>query len=151
MSLSGFFLVLGLYWVGDMCRVTETGDQCLRAWGLWAGRDGTVRKLGYPGRSAEQMAGHVVGGDYAVCDVELMVDALIVGMLEDRKRFVARFFYVDRLKISEVVERVKSMAKSGCESMDLGRISVDVVKRDLDVMRSMVGGVALYTDKKLLT
>jgi len=96
------------------------------------------------------MAGRVVGGDYAVCDVEMMVDRLIVGALEDRKRLVAKFFYVDRLRVADVVDSLKSIAKSSCESMDLGSISVDVVKRDLDVLRAMVGGVALYTDKKVV-
>lgn len=136
-----------------MCVVTDRGDQCLLAWGRWAGRDGTVRRLGYPGCSAEQMAGRVFGADCAVSDVEEMVDRLIVGVLDERKRLVAVFFYVDRLKISDVVEKIKSVGKSRLESSgkcSLSRVSVSAVKDDLAVIRSMVGGVSLWSDKKVV-
>lgn len=130
-----------------MCVVTDRGDQCLLAWGRWARRDGIIRQLGYRGCSAEQMAGCVAGSDSAVSDVEEVVDRLVIGMLEDRKRLVAKFFYIDRFKIVDVVEQIKQAGKERSESMgkcDLGRVSVDVVKRDLDVIRSMVGGVIMW-------
>lgn len=133
-----------------MCVVTERGDQCLLAWGRWAGRDGTMRRLGYPSCSAEQMAGRVAGTDSAVSDVEELVDRLVVGMLEDRKRLVAKFFYVDRMPVKAVAESLSTIVKA----RSIGRcrgISIDMVKRDLDCIRSMVGGVVMWSDKKLLT
>lgn len=136
-----------------MCVVTERGNQCLLAWGRWAGRDGTVRKLGYPGCSAEQMSGHVAGADSAVCDVEEMVDRLVVGLLEDRKRLVAKFFYVDRAKYADVVLKIDAVYKerleSGCRDVNFP-VSVSVVKDDLMVIRAMVGGVMLWSDKKVV-
>ena len=47
-----------------MCRITDSGHQCLKDWGFWASRDSTIKRLGYRGCSAEQMAGHVMGGDH---------------------------------------------------------------------------------------
>jgi len=136
-----------------MCVVTDRGDQCLLAWGRWAGRDGVMRRLGYPGRSAEQMAGHVAGTDSAVSDVEEMVDRLVVGMLEERKRLVAKFFYVDRAKYADVVLKIDAVYKDRIESgvRDVNRpVSVSVVKDDLMVIRAMVGGVMLWSDKKVV-
>lgn len=132
-----------------MCVVTDRGDQCLLAWGRWAGRDGTVRRLGYPGCSAEQMANCVVGADYTVSDVEEMVDRLVVGMLEDRKRLVAKFFYVDRMTVKTVAESLSVVVRARSIGRSRG-ISVDMVKRDLDCIRSMVGGVVMWTDKKVV-
>lgn len=136
-----------------MCVVTDRGDQCLLAWGRWAGRDDTVRRLGYPGCSAEQMAGRVAGTDSAVSDVEEMVDRLVIGMLEDRKRLVAKFFYVDRAKYADVVLKIDAVYKERLESgcRDVNRpVSVSVVKDDLMVIRSMVGAVILWADKKVV-
>jgi hypothetical protein len=134
-----------------MCRLTDTGHQCLLDWGQWAARDGTMRRLGFPSCSAEQMAGRVVCGDYEVNAVAELVDSLIVGLLEDRKRLVAKFFYVDRMRIADVVVRVDEFFKSRYESgviKQSERVSVSAVKDDLAVIRSMVGGVALWCDKK---
>lgn len=134
-----------------MCVITDSGHQCLLDWGRWAGHDGTVRRLGYPGCSAEQMAGHVAGGDYEANDVAELVDQLIAGLLEDRKRLVVKLFYADRLAIAVVVEKIKVFYGERYGSGVVGvleRVSVDIVKRDLDVIRSMVGGVILWSDKK---
>jgi len=135
----------------SMCRLTDTGHQCLLDWGRWAARDGTMRRLGFPSCSAEQMAGRVVCGDHEVNDVAELVDKLIVGVLDDRKRLVAKFFYVDRVKYAEVVVRVDEFYKSRYESGAIKqreRVSLSVVKDDLAVIRSMVGGVLLWCDQK---
>jgi len=98
------------------------------------------------------MAGHVAGGSCEVNEVAELVDRLIVAMLEERKRLVVKLFYVDQLKRDVVVERIKGFYRERYESGVVGvmeRVSVDVVKRDLDVIRSMVGGVLLWSDKKI--
>jgi hypothetical protein len=95
----------------------------------------------------------VVGGDYTVSDVEEKVDELVAGMLEDRKRLVARFFYVDRAKYSDVVLKIDAVNKERLESGScdvIKRVSVSVVKDDLMVIRSMVGGIFLWSDKKVV-
>lgn len=119
-----------------MCKMIDSGDACLRDWGQWAARDGTVRRLGYPGCSAEQMANHVPGGgDHEENKVAELVDRLLKGLLEDRKRIVAKLFYVDRLSMGRVAASVGIVI---CR-----KVSVDMVKADLNSIRSMVGGVVL--------
>jgi hypothetical protein len=125
-----------------MCVVTDRGNQCLLDWGRWAARDSTVKRLGYPGRSAEQMAGRVSCGDFEVNDVAELVDKLVVSMLEERKRLVVCLYYVERLPVKVVVDRLLGVAKE--RDWPSTKVSVDVVKRDLDVIRSMVGGVVLW-------
>jgi hypothetical protein len=125
-----------------MCVVTDRGNQCLLDWGRWAARDSTVKRLGYPGRSAEQMAGRVSCGDFEVNDVAELVDKLVVSMLEERKRLVVCLFYVERLPVKVIVDRLLGVAKE--RDWPSTKVSVDVVKRDLDVIRSMVGGVVLW-------
>lgn len=130
-----------------MCRVTESGDQCLRDWGRWAARDSTIRALGYPRCSAEQMANRVAGGDYEVNQVAELVDGLVRSMLEDRKRLVACLFYVERLNRGEVADRLVSIAKERGDNELVGkdgRVSVNTISMDLEVIRSMVGGVVLW-------
>jgi len=126
-----------------MCRITESGDRCLVGWGRWAACDSTVRRLGYPGRSAEQMANYVPGSGEGEDKVSETVDRFVVGLLEPRKKLIACWFYVERLSVSVIVERLKAFAKE--QNVDLGRASVDVVKRDLDVIRAGVGGVMLWS------
>jgi hypothetical protein len=125
-----------------MCVVTDRGNQCLLDWGRWAARDSTVKRLGYPGRSAEQMAGRVSCGDFEVNDVAELVDKLVVSMLEERKRLVVCLYYVERLPVKVIVDRLLGVAKE--RDWPSTKVSVDVVKRDLDVIRSMVGGVVLW-------
>lgn len=120
-----------------MCKVMDSGDMCLRDWGQWAARDGTLRRLGYPSCSAEQMAHQVVGsGDYEENAVAELVDRLLKGLLEDRKRIVAKLFYVDRLSMGKVAVGVGIVISR--------KVSVDMVKADLNSIRSMVGGVVLW-------
>lgn len=126
-----------------MCMVTDRGNQCLIDWGRWAGQDSTIKRLGYPGQSAEQMAGRVSGGDFEVNDVAELVDRLVVSMLEERKRLVVCYFYVERLPVKVVVERLLCAAKERDWPRST-KVSVDVVKRDLDVIRSMIGGVIMW-------
>jgi len=120
-----------------MCKMMDSGDACLRDWGRWAARDSTVRRLGYPGCSAEQMAGHIAGGDYEDNKVAELVDKLLKGLLEDRKRLVAKLFYMDRLSMGKVAV---SVGNAGGH-----RLTVDMVRNDLNSIRSMVGGVVLWT------
>ncbi len=132
-----------------MCRVMDSGDQCLRDWGRWAARDSTIKQLGYPRCSAEQMANRVGGGNFEVNQVAELVDRLVRSMLEDRKRLVACLFYIERLNREAIVARLMAIANECGEAADASirsRVSVDVVKRDLDVIRSMVGGVVLWSE-----
>lgn len=120
-----------------MCKMMDSGDACLRDWGQWAARDATLRRLGYPGCSTEQMAGHVSGGgDYEENAVAELVDRLLKGLLEDRKRIVAKLFYVDRLSMGKV-------AVSAGYAIER-KLTVDMVRNDLNSIRSMVGGVVLW-------
>lgn len=89
------------------------------------------------------MAGRVSGGDFEVNDVAELVDKLVGSMLEERKRLVVCFFYVEKLPVKVIVERLLGAAKERGWSRDT-KVSVDVVKRDLDVIRSMVGGVVMW-------
>jgi hypothetical protein len=128
-----------------MCRITESGDQCLKDWGRWASRDSTVRRLGYPGCSAEQMAGHVSGGDFEENKIAELVDRLIMALLEERYRLVAKFFYVDRLPRGMVAIRATHAAASQ-GMLEVGTISERMVKDDLMVIRTMVGSVVLWVN-----
>jgi len=122
-----------------MCKTMDTGEACLKDWGHWAAMDGTIRRLGYPSCSAEQMAGHVSGGgDYEVNAVAELVDRLLKELLEDRKRVVAKLFYIDRLPMGKVAQGAGAV---------VGRsLTVDMVRNDLNSIRSIVGGVVLWID-----
>lgn len=126
-----------------MCVIAERGNQCLIDWGRWVESEPTLRRLGYPRQSAEQMAGRVSGGDFGVNAVAELVDRLVVSMLEERKRLVVCFFYIERLSIKVIVERLVVIAKERGWPRS-NNISVAVVKRDLDGIRSMVGGVVTW-------
>ena len=126
-----------------MCRITDSGHQCLKDWGFWASRDSTIKRLGYRGCSAEQMAGHVMGGDHEENYVAELVDRLVVGLLEERYRLVAKFIYVDRLSMRDAAVRItEALAASGVSGVK--RVSLSMVNDDLIVLRSMVGGVVLW-------
>lgn len=131
-----------------MCVITERGNQCLLDWGRWVSVDSTVRRLGYPGRSAEQSADHVRGhGDHAVNPVAELVDKIVAGLLEERKRQVVRLFYVDRLPMEKIVVSLICLANDRPEAAITGkngRVSVDVVKADLCVIRAAVGSVMMW-------